>query len=105
MGAATHDPQQLNDHITSVKKRIHQQLARFIEPMVITAEMHKRGVKFIPSQCVKKSVRFAVYQLKKQGVAQLTNGNVILTAGGGFENARPMMKYHEQPIFAPQGNK
>lgn len=93
MRTTVNDSAQLNDRLNRVKKRIDQQLSRFLEPMVVDAEMRKRGVRFIPSQYVKKCVRSAVYKLKELGT------------GGGFENARPMMKYHEQYSFSSQGNK
>lgn len=105
MRTTANDSVQLNDRLYSVKKRMDQQLSRFLEPMVVDAEMRKRGVRFIPSQYVKKCVRSAVYQLKKLGSVRLDDHNVVLGTGGGFENARPMMKYHEQYSFAPQGNK
>jgi hypothetical protein len=104
MRTTANDSAKLNDRLNSVKKRTDQQLSRFLEPMVVDAEMRKRGVRFIPSQYVKKCVRSAVYKLKKLGSVRLDDHNVILGTGGGFENTRSMMKYHEQYSFSSQGN-
>jgi hypothetical protein len=94
MRTTANDPAKLNDRLNSVKKRVDQQLSRFLEPMAVDAEMSKRGIQFIPSQYVKKCVRSAVYKLKELGSVRPDDHNVILRTGGGFENARPMMKYH-----------
>ena len=90
MRTTTNDSGQLNDHLSNVKNRIDQQLSRFIEPMVIDAEKNKRGVRFIPSQCVRKCVRSAVFQLKKLGSVQMADDNIIIGTGGGFENVRKL---------------
>jgi hypothetical protein len=88
MRTTANDPAKLNDSLNTVD-----------------AEMRKRGIRFIPSQYVKKCVRSAVYKLKELGSVRLDDHNVILRKGGGFENARPTMKYHEQHSFSSQGNK